>query len=79
MTEEEYQFSLRELPPVKLVQIVNHYRDELKSCVEIFKDYAENNFAQEPLHKYVSAKKAERVRILIEDLKQVIPEWYKRN
>ena len=29
MTEPEYQYGLRELPPVKLWQIINTYRDKI--------------------------------------------------
>lgn len=39
MNEEEYQYGLRELPPVKLVQIINKYRDKIHELMNI--DYIE--------------------------------------
>ena len=55
MSEEEYQFALRELPPCKLIQIINKYRDKIHELVG--KQYISN----------------------IDDLRQIIPEWYEKN
>ena len=48
-------------------ELIETYRKELKDCENIFREYAENNLAKQPLHKYVSARKAEIIRLLLEN------------
>ena len=57
--------------------MIETYKNELESCCSIFKDYAENNLADNPLHKVVSARKLSVLRTLLdqddehEKLKQI--------
>ena len=54
MTEEQYQFGLRELPPCKLIEIINFYRNVIHILLGKNLNY-------------------------VDDLRQVIPEWYEKN
>lgn len=54
MTEEEYQFGIRELPPVKLIAIINAYRDELRGYQRFFEDEELNRMIRD--YKYVLDK-----------------------
>ncbi len=72
MTEEQYQFGIRDLSKHELVTLVTAYRNELKSCNEIFKDFAENNLAQDVWHKVICARKLARVQSMIEDYKEAM-------
>lgn len=38
MTEEEYQFGIRELPKFYLIDIINAYRKELRGYQRFFED-----------------------------------------
>ena len=72
MTEEQYQLGIRDLSKHELITLVTVYRNELKSCNEIFKDFAVNNFAQNVWHKVICAIKLARVQSMIEDYKVAI-------
>lgn len=50
-----------------LVKLVTAYRNELKTSRELFKAYAQENFAEKPLHKVASARKVSRIEVLTED------------
>ena len=63
MTEEQYQYALRNLPPVRLVQIINKYRKELIFCCEILES--------------VKAIDMRHIKEMTQDLGYVIFEWYK--
>lgn len=66
---------LEQLPVRKLIEIIVAQANELESCKEIFKDYAENNLAMKPLHKYVSAKKTARLEEIIGNYDELLKEW----
>ena len=63
MTEEQYQYALRNLSPVRLVQIINKYRKELIFCCEIIES--------------IKAIDIRHIREMTQELSYVIPEWYK--
>lgn len=66
---------LEQLPVRKLIEIIVAQANELKSCEEIFREYAENNLADKPLHKLISAKKACRVGAITFDYDELLREW----
>lgn len=45
----------------ELIELVEAYQSELASAGGLLKDYAENNFADEPMHKVASAMKHARI------------------
>ena len=69
MSEEEYQFALRELPPCKLIQIINKYRHKIEYFNDFF--YILNSDV------WTWENRRETLKY-INDLKRVIPEWYKK-
>lgn len=74
MNEEQFQMGIRDLSKHDLVRLVLAYRDECMTSGNIFKDYAENNLAQQPLHKVVSARKYARISTLCEDFNVILRE-----
>jgi hypothetical protein len=70
MSEEEYQFALRELPPCELIQIINEYRHKIEYFNDFF--YILNSDI------WTWENRRETLKY-INDLKRVIPEWYKKN
>ena len=75
MNEEQYQFGLRSLPPATLIEIIMAYREELRTCAEMFKSYAQKNFADEPLHKVASASKSARIDAMVSDYDIAVKYW----
>ena len=63
------------LPVRKLIEIIVAQANELKSCEAIFREYAENDLASQPLHKYISAKKACRVGAIAYNYDELLREW----
>ena len=55
MDEDQYQLGIRKLPTDKLVTLVIAYRNKLKGCANLCKAFAEENYAQQPLHKVACA------------------------
>ena len=45
----------------ELIELVEAYKAELATAGCLLKDYAENNFADEPMHKVASAMKYARI------------------
>lgn len=45
----------------ELIELVEAYKAELATAGSLLKDYAENNFADEPMHKVASAMKYARI------------------
>lgn len=69
MSEEEYQFALRELPPCKLIQIINKYRDKIHELADRwYIDSADVDYDD-----------VRELTSIVYDLRQVIPEWYEKN
>lgn len=54
MTEDDYQFGIRELPPVKLIAIINAYREKLRSYQRFFEDEELDRMIRD--YKYVLDK-----------------------
>ena len=53
----------------ELIELVEAYKAELATAGCLIKDYAENNFADEPMHKVASAMKYARIEqvLTVED------------
>ena len=77
MNEEQFQIGIRDLSKHDLIKLINIYRDELVTSWKIFKDFAENNFAQSVWHKVVTARKLSRIEVMTEDYNIALKEELK--
>jgi len=66
---------LEQLPVRKLIEIIVAQANELETCQDLFKEYAQNNFAMQPIHKVVSAKKEARLDAIVYDYDELLKEW----
>ena len=78
MTEEEYQMGIRDLSPCHLIAIITEYRKALKGCSAMFKDFAEENFGANPLHKIPCAMMHTNIEIMTKDYREVL-DYAERN
>lgn len=74
MDEEQYQLGIRKLPPHKLVTLVIAYRNKLKGCSNLCKAFAEENYAQQPLHKVTCAYLKANIDQIVEDFELAIQQ-----
>lgn len=68
ITEEQYQFGLRELPPVKLIKIINEYRKQIEYMNDLLYSKCDEYFWSD----------RQKTREEIYNLRKIIPEWYNR-
>lgn len=72
MDESQYQLGIRKLSPHEMVSLIIAYRNELRSCESLCRSFAEENYAQDPLHKVACAYKAANLDTVIHDYKQAL-------
>ena len=69
MDEDQYQLGIRKLSQHEMIALIIAYRNELIFCEKLCRSFAEENYAQEPLHKVVCAYKASNLDTVIHDYK----------
>ena len=74
MDENQYQLGIRKLSPHEMVTLITVYRNKLKECSTLCKAFAQENFAQDVMHKIVCGYKKAELDILIEDYECAIRE-----
>ena len=67
MIEERFQYRIREMSKFDLVVLLTKYRKELITCSKILKDFAQNNFANEPMHKVICGLKLSDIELLTKE------------
>lgn len=72
MTEEDYQMGIRELSPCQLITIISQYRRALQGASQLLKDFAEENFGANPLHKIPCAMMHTNLEIMTKDYREVL-------
>lgn len=74
MDESQYQLGIRKLSPHEMVTLITVYRNKLRDCSELCKAFAQENFAQDVMHKIVCGYKKAKLDTLIEDYTYAIRE-----
>lgn len=72
MDESQYQLGIRKLSPHEMVALIIAYRNELLTCEKLCRSFAEENYAQEPLHKVTCAYKAANINTLVHDYERAL-------
>lgn len=72
MDESKYQLGIRQLTPHQMVTMIIAYRNALKDCQKLCKAFAQENFAQDVMHKVMCAYKEAELDTLITDYEYVL-------
>lgn len=72
MDESQFQLGIRQLSPHDLVTLVSVYRNKLKGCQKLCEDFAQNNYAQDVMHKVICGYLAADIDVITKDYNEAL-------